>query len=379
MSYIVRAKRTCIGKLMGQFSTLSASDMGAQVLSSLMDGIDLEIDQVIMGQVLTAGCGQNPARQSALKAGLPHKIVASTVNMVCGSGLHAVILADQLLNSNQYNCIIAGGQESMSKAPFLINHMRKGRKMGDVQAVDSMVHDGLTCAFNNYHMGITAENIVGKYALTRLEQDEYTLNSHKKATHFTNKGHYNEECIKINDDDNDQQIRMEVQLEDLAKLKPAFKADGSVTAGNASGINDGAAGVIMVNEKHIGGSIKTLAKIVSHGLSGTDPAYMGLGPISAIRKCLESAKWDIESVDLFECNEAFAAQSLAIIQELNIDPKKINIGGGAIALGHPIGASGTRILVTLIHHLKREKLKRGIAALCIGGGQGIAVALENQP
>lgn len=378
MSYIIDAKRTCIGKFLGQFKKYSASDLGTAVIRELKKNEVPPIEQVIMGQVLTAGCGQNPARQSALGAGLNQDIVASTVNMVCGSGMYSTIIADQMIAAGSSQCIIAGGQESMSNAPFLLEQMRNGKKLGHGRVKDSMITDGLTCAFNDYHMGVTAENIVEKYSFSRREQDEFSLASHALATTAINNGVFKDECIMINKFDIDEQVRPELSIDDLTSLKAVFKTDGTVTAGNASGINDGAAALLLTGKKVIEQGVKPIAEIVGWGMCGIDPAYMGLGPVQSIKNCLRNTGWDINSVDLFECNEAFASQSLAVLKELQIKKEKVNIGGGAIALGHPIGASGARILVTLLHHLKRKKLHRGIAALCIGGGQGIAVALENQ-
>ncbi|KRQ87894.1 Acetyl-CoA acetyltransferase [Caloramator mitchellensis] len=386
---IVEALRTPVGSFMGSLAGFSAVDLGTKVISELLNKrpeIKEKLDMVYMGNVLQAGNGQNPARQAALKAGVPLPVPATTVNTVCGSGLHSVIMAYTSILAGQEELSIAGGMESMSNAPFLVKGLRNGIKMGNTELIDVMIHDGLTCPFNLYHMGITAENLAQKYNLTREEQDEFAYNSQMKATKARKDGKFVDEIVPITIKNkkeeiifkDDEYIREETTIEKLAKLRPAFKADGTVTAGNASGINDGAAAVLVASEekcKELG--LNPLVYIKGFGLAGVDPSIMGIGPVDAINKMLRKANLTIEDIDLFELNEAFASQSLAVLRELKVDAEKVNVNGGAIAIGHPIGASGTRILVTLIHELIRQNKRYGVAALCIGAGMGVSILIEN--
>ncbi|CAF0788297.1 unnamed protein product [Adineta steineri] len=387
---ILSAIRTPIGSLQGCLSALQAHQLGAAAIKGALAKLagvisPDEINEVIMGQVLTANEGQNPARQAARSGGLPYHIPATTVNMVCGSGLKAVILAAQAIRSGDASILIAGGQESMSQAPHCVP-IRHGKKMGDISLVDSMIHDGLTDAFNHIHMGITAENIAEACGITRQEQDNFALQSQIKCEEAVLLGHFDTEIepIIISDGKHNIEIRHDeyprkgTSIDSLSKLNTVFKEAGTVTAGNASGLNDGAAALVLCS--HRTAKLKQqppLAKIISWAQSGIDPLVMGLAPIKTIQEALRKAHWSIDSVDLFELNEAFAAQSVAVIRELRIDPEKVNVNGGAIALGHPLGASGARILVTLVHTLKRTGLQRGCAALCIGGGMGIAICIES--
>ncbi|MDI9347345.1 MAG: acetyl-CoA C-acyltransferase [Methylacidiphilales bacterium] len=380
--WILDAKRTAIGKLNGQFAHYQASDLGAHLVKTFLMSLSTQnvnpnlVTRVIFGQVLTAGAGQNPARQSALGGGCSDAVVASTVNMVCGSGLYAVLLGYQEIALGNASLVISGGQEVMSKAPFLLPDMRSGKKLGHTTTQDSIVHDGLWCAFKKYHMGITAENIATKYSISKETQDQFAFQSHQKATQATRQGLFAHELVLLDGEDSDQQIRSESDIGDFSKLKAVFSKDGTVTAGNASGINDGAAAVLLCDESALPENAKPLARIVAFGLCGIDPAFMGLGPVQAIQTCLTNAGWNISDVDLFELNEAFACQSLAVINELKINFEKVNVQGGAIALGHPIGASGCRVLTTLVHAMHKNNCSRGVASLCIGGGQGIAIAVE---
>jgi len=386
---ILSAVRTPIGSLNGYLSALKGHQLGAVAIKGALAKVSgtitpEDVSEVIMGQVLTAGEGQNPARQAARGGGLSYHVPATTVNMVCGSGLKAVILGAQAIRTGDALIVVAGGQESMSQAPHCVS-MRHGKKMGDTSLVDSMVHDGLTDAFNHIHMGITAENVAEACGITRQEQDEFALQSQLKCEHAMSLGHFDAEIepIIISTAKNDVQIRSDEyprkgsSMDAMSKLRTVFKEAGTVTAGNASGINDGAAALVLCSNRIA--KLKQqvpLAKVVSWAQSGIDPLIMGLGPIKAIQEALRKANWTVETVDLFELNEAFAAQSVAVIRDLRINPEKINVNGGAIALGHPLGGSGARILVTLIHALKRTGLKRGCAALCIGGGMGIAICIE---
>jgi len=382
---IVKALRTPIGTYKGSLKNLSADKLGTEVIKNLIDQSDIsveEIDEVIMGQVLTAGQGQNPARQASVNAGIPISKPAHIVNQVCGSGLRAIISGYQSIMLNDSKVVIAGGQENMSKTPHSIFY-REEKKFNENQLHDTMIKDGLIDAFNNYHMGVTAENISQKYGISRKEQDEFALNSQNKAKNAITKKLFKNELIKITDEKNkiileiDEHPRINLNIQDLNKLKTVFKENGTVTPGNSSGINDGAAGVILTTKKIAETkSLEILGKIISWSSVGVEPSLMGLGPIEAIKSAVKKANWDIDEVDLFEINEAFAAQSIAVIKELNLDYEKINVNGGAIALGHPIGASGARIVVTLLHEMKRRKVKKGCAALCIGGGMGIAMCLE---
>ncbi len=386
---IASAVRTAVGNFGGSLKDVPAVDLGALVIKEAIKraGINPEVvDEVVMGNVLQAGLGQNPARQAAVKAGLPVEIPAMTINKVCGSGLRAVSLACQMIIAEDADVIIAGGMENMSRAPYVLNDARWGQRMGNGQMVDSMINDGLWDAFNQYHMGITAENIAEQWGITREMQDEFSAASQNKAEKAQCEGRFADEIVPVvipqrkGDPivfDKDEFVKAGSSAEKLAKLKPAFKKDGTVTAGNASGINDGAAAlVIMTREKAEELGIKPLAKIVSYGSRGLDPSIMGYGPFAATKKALEKAHLSIEDIDLVEANEAFAAQSLAVAKDLNIDPAKINVNGGAIAIGHPIGASGARILVTLLHEMSKRNAKRGLATLCIGGGMGTALIVE---
>ncbi|WP_248743403.1 MULTISPECIES: acetyl-CoA C-acetyltransferase [unclassified Pseudomonas] len=386
---IVAATRTAIGSFQGSLATVSAVDLGAAVIRQLLEqtGLDgAQVDEVIMGQVLTAGAGQNPARQSAIKAGLPHAVPAMTLNKVCGSGLKALHLGAQAIRCGDADVIIAGGQENMSLTNYVMPGARTGLRMGHAQIVDTMISDGLWDAFNDYHMGITAENLVEKYEISREQQDAFAAASQQKAAAAIEAGRFVDEITPILIPQRkgdpvafkvDEQPRGDTTAESLAKLRPAFKKDGSVTAGNASSLNDGAAAVILMSaEKAKALGLPVLAKIAAYANAGVDPAIMGIGPVSATRRCLDKAGWNIGQLDLIEANEAFAAQSLAVAKDLQWDLDKVNVNGGAIALGHPIGASGCRVLVTLLHEMIKRDAKKGLATLCIGGGQGVALALE---
>ena len=385
---IVAAGRTAVGKFGGSLAKIPASELGAHVIKGLLaqTGIDPNlIGEAILGQVLTAGVGQNAARQAVIKAGLPSAIPAFTINKVCGSGLKATHLAAQAIKCGDANIIIAGGQENMSASPHAMNGSRDGFRMGDFKMVDTMIVDGLWDVYNQYHMGITAENVAKKYEVTRAEQDEFALQSQLKAEAAHKAGKFKDEILPLEIAnkkgtvvfDSDEYIKPGSTLESLTGLRPAFAKDGTVTAGNASGLNDGAAAVIMMSAsqaKELG--LKPLARIKAYASSGLDPAVMGMGPVSASRLCLKKAGWTHEELDLMEINEAFAAQAIAVNKEMGWDTSKINVNGGAIAIGHPIGASGARILVTLIHEMIRRDAKKGLAALCIGGGMGVALAIE---
>ena len=380
---ILEAIRTPIGSYKGSLKKIRSDQLGSIVIREVLKRSKFkedEIDEVIMGQVLTAGAGQNPARQAAINAGIPISKPAHIVNQVCGSGLRAVISGYQSIKLGESLSVISGGQENMSIAPHSIFY-RDEKIISEDRLSDTMINDGLIDAFNNYHMGVTAENVAKKFNITRQEQDEFALNSQKKTEIALNNNRFYDELIKINHDgnilDKDEHPRINLKISDLEKLKTVFQENGSVTAGNSSGINDGAAALLLSSldlaEKK---SIRPLVKIVSWASIGVDPALMGLGPIKAIREAVKKAKWSLEEINLFEINEAFASQSIAVIRELGIDQKKVNVNGGAIALGHPIGASGARIFVTLIHEMKKQKKDKGCAALCIGGGMGIALCIE---
>ncbi|UTY57041.1 acetyl-CoA C-acetyltransferase [Massilia sp. erpn] len=385
---IVAAGRTAVGKFGGSLAKISAAELGAHVIKGLLTqtGIDPNlISEAILGQVLTAAVGQNPARQAVIKAGLPSAIPAYTINKVCGSGLKATHLAAQAIKCGDANIIIAGGQENMSAAPHALNGSRDGFRMGDAKMVDTMIVDGLWDVYNQYHMGVTAENVAKKYEISRAEQDEFALASQQKAEAAQKAGKFKDEILPLEIVqkkgsivfDSDEYIKAGSTLDALSSLRPAFSKEGSVTAGNASGINDGAAAVIMMSAtqaKQLG--LKPLARIKSYASSGLDPAVMGLGPVSASKLCLQKAGWTPQELDLMEINEAFAAQAIAVNREMGWDTSKINVNGGAIAIGHPIGASGARILVTLLHEMARRDAKKGLASLCIGGGMGVALALE---
>ena len=384
---ITTALRTPIGTYKGSLKGLDAYKLGALVikealLNSKLKGDD--IDEVIMGHVLTSGCGQNPARQASIEAGVPVSKPAHIINQVCGSGLRSIVSAYQSISLKENKIIIAGGQENMSKAPHAIFY-REEKKLSENKLIDTMLNDGLIDSFNNYHMGMTAENIASKYKISRDEQDIFALNSQEKTQKAFKEKKFQSELIKleINEKqkkilfDKDEHPRSDLKLEDFKKLKTVFKENGTVTAGNSSGINDGAAATVLMSRKEAElRSIKPLAKIVSWATCGVEPSLMGLGPIPAVKMALNNAGWKIEDIDLFEINEAFAAQSIAVIRELKIPKENVNVNGGAIALGHPIGASGTRIVVTLIHELIRQNKAKGCATLCIGGGMGIAICIE---
>ena len=384
---ITSAVRTAVGKFNGALKNMKANQLGSVVIKEAIKKSKLEtneIDELIMGQVLTAGSGQNPARQAAIQAGLPIEKTAHLINQVCGSGLRAVVAGYQSILSNDSNIVAAGGQESMSNSPHTIN-FRKNKKLKESDLIDTMIKDGLWDAFNDYHMGITAENIAKKWKINRKDQDNFALSSQNKAEQAQKNGKFKNEIVPIsislnkkNKFEIDEHPRSGMTLERLEKLKPVFKKDGTVTAGNSSGINDGAAAVILMSEKEATErNLEPLVKIVSWASCGVEPSLMGSGPIPASKKALEKAGWNVSDLDLVESNEAFAAQSLAVIKDLGIPEEKFNVNGGAIALGHPIGASGTRILVTLIHEMKRRNAKKGLATLCIGGGMGIAMCVEN--
>ena len=380
---IVDAIRTPIGTYKGSLKNLRADQLGSIVIKEILRKSKLnkkEIDEVIMGQVLTAGGGQNPARQAAINAGIPISKPSHIINQVCGSGLRAVISGFQSIKLEEAKNIISGGQENMSIAPHSIL-FRYEKKISEERLTDTMINDGLKDAFNDYHMGVTAENVAKKFSISREEQDEFALSSQKKAQIAIANNKFDQELIKVNQNgtilNKDEHPRFDLKFSDLEKLKTVFKENGTVTPGNSSGINDGAAALFLTTlEEAEKKSIEPLVKIVSWASVGVDPSLMGLGPIEAVRKAVKIANWNIEEVDLFEINEAFAAQSLAVIRELNIDQNKVNVNGGAIALGHPIGASGARILVTLIHEMKKQNKKKGCATLCIGGGMGIALCIQ---
>ncbi len=386
---IVAATRTAVGSFQGALAGVPAVELGAAVIRRLLQqtGLDAaEVDEVILGQVLTAGAGQNPARQAAIRAGLPHAVPAMTLNKVCGSGLKALHLAAQAIRCGDAEVVIAGGMENMSLAPYVMPAARTGLRMGHGKLLDSMIQDGLWDAFNDYHMGITAENLVDRYGVTREAQDAFAAASQQKACAAIEAGRFREEITAIEIPqrkgdplifDTDEQPRAGTTAESLAKLKPAFKKDGSVTAGNASSLNDGAAAVLLMSaEKAEALGLPALARIASYANAGVDPAVMGIAPVSATRRCLEKAGWTLDQLDLIEANEAFAAQALSVGLELGWDADKVNVNGGAIAIGHPIGASGCRILVTLLHEMIRRDVHKGLATLCIGGGQGVALAIE---
>ena len=386
---IVAATRTAIGSFQGSLASIPAPQLGAAVIRRLLEQTGLageQVDEVILGQVLTAGSGQNPARQAAILAGLPHAVPAMTLNKVCGSGLKALHLGAQAIRCGDAQVIIAGGMENMSLAPYVLPAARTGLRMGHAKMIDSMISDGLWDAFNDYHMGITAENLVEQYGLTREEQDAFAAASQRKAVAAIEAGRFADEITPIlipqcKGDPVvfavDEQPRAETSEASLAKLKPAFKKDGSVTAGNASSLNDGAAAVLLMSgDKARELGLPVLANIAAYANAGVDPAIMGIAPVSATRRCLDKAGWRLEQLDLIEANEAFAAQSLAVGRELQWDAQKVNVNGGAIALGHPIGASGCRVLVSLLHEMLKRDARKGLATLCIGGGQGVALALS---
>ncbi len=385
--FITSAKRTAVGSLGKSLKNISAEELGSAVISENLKNLKIskdDVDEIILGQVLTGGSGQNPARQAAIKSGIPKEKPAYLVNQVCGSGIRSVASGYQSIKSGDAKIVIAGGQENMSLAPHAI-HLRDGKKLGDIELTDTMIKDGLWDAFHGYHMGVTAENVAEKFQITRNEQDKFALRSQEKALDAQKKNKFVEEIINFKikskkaeiNFNKDEHPREGLNLDALTRLKPVFKINGTVTAGNASGINDGAAAVILMSsdeaEKR---NVEKLVSIKSWASCGVDPALMGTGPIPSSKKALNLAGWDVKDVDLFEINEAFAAQSLAVLKTLSIPEEKVNVNGGAIALGHPIGASGTRILVTLIHEMIKRDVKKGLATLCIGGGMGIAMCVE---
>ncbi|MBI5332974.1 MAG: acetyl-CoA C-acetyltransferase [Burkholderiales bacterium] len=386
---IVAAARTAVGKFGGSLAKTPAAELGAVVIRALLERSGLagdQVSEVILGQVLQAGCGQNPARQAVIKSGLPQAVPAMTINKVCGSGLKAVMLAAQAIRDGDADVVIAGGQENMSLSPHVLPGSRDGQRMGDWKLVDSMIVDGLWDVYNQYHMGITAENVAKKYGISREQQDALALASQQKAAAAQDAGRFKDEIVPVTIPqkkgdplvfDADEFINRKTGADALAGLRPAFDKAGSVTAGNASGINDGAAAVMVMSAKRAEQlGLKPLARIASYASAALDPAYMGMGPVPASRRALERAGWQASDLDLLEVNEAFAAQACAVHQEMGWDTSKVNVNGGAIAIGHPIGASGCRILVTLLHEMQRRDAKKGLASLCIGGGMGVALTVE---
>ena len=387
---ILSGARTPVGKFMGALKDFSAVDLGVIAARAAIERASIdpaEVNEVIMGNVVQAGNGQNPARQVALRAGIPHAVGALTINKVCGSGLKAVMLAANGIKVGEIEIAVAGGMESMTNAPYLLNKARAGFRMGNVDMIDSMIHDGLWCAFDDWHMGNTGEVVADRYNVTREDQDEYALNSHRKAIAAIKEGRFDQEIVPVEIPQKkgaplviraDEGPREDTSLEALARLKPAFKPEGgTVTAGNAPGVNDGAAALVVASEeaaRRLGR--KPMARIVAQGTSGVEPKLVMMAPVTAIQMTLERAGWDLADVDLIELNEAFSVQAIAIRRELGIDPAKLNVNGGAVALGHPIGASGARILVTLLHEMQRRDARRGLAALCLGGGNAVAMAVE---
>ncbi len=387
---IVSALRTPVGSFGGQFKDIAATELGAQAVRAALERAEIageEVDEVVLGCVLTAGLGQNPARQVAIGAGIPKEVPATTINMVCGSGLKAVAIASQMIRAGDVNIVVAGGMENMTRAPYLMPAARFGARMGDVQLIDSMVHDGLWDAFNDIHMGMTAENLAEQYGISREEQDEFAAGSQQKAERAVAAGIFRDEIVPIAVPvkggtrmvDSDEAPRAGTTVDTLATLRTAFRRDGgTVTAGNASGINDGASAIVVMSATAASErSLGTFGTVESYASVGVEPKVMGIGPVPAVRKALARAGLELGDIDLFELNEAFAAQSLAVLRELDIDPELINPRGGAIALGHPIGASGGRILVTLLHEMRRRGSRRGLATLCVGGGQGQAAIIRN--
>ncbi len=386
--YIVGASRTAIGKFGGTIGKTPASELGALVIRKVLEraGVSPEqVSEVIMGQVLTAGIGQNGARQAAMKAGIPYMVPAMTINKVCGSGLQAAMLGAQAIANGDSDVVVAGGQESMSLSPHVLNGSREGFRMGDAKMVDTMIVDGLWDVFNQYHMGVTAENVAKEYAVTREEQDEFAVKSQNKAEAAQKAGRFKDEIVTVEIPSrkgpvmfaDDEYPRHGATLEAMKSLKPAFDKNGSVTAGNASGLNDGAAAVVLCNSKKLKElGLKPLARIKAFASAGVDPKYMGMGPVPASKRTLSRAGWEPKDLDLMEINEAFAAQAIAVNRQMGWDTSKVNVNGGAIALGHPIGASGCRVLVTLLHEMQKRDARRGLASLCIGGGMGVALAVE---
>ena len=386
---IISAVRTPIGKFQGALKSMSAPQLGALVVKAAVERAGLtpqQIDEVIMGNVVSAGLGQNPARQAALRGGLLPDVAAMTINKVCGSGLKAVMLAAQAIKAGDANLLVAGGMESMSNAPYLLPNAREGYRLGNGTIVDSMIHDGLWDAYENYHMGNTGENVAEKYRVSRERQDEFALSSHRKAVAAIKAGKFRDEILPVpipqrkGDPlvfDTDESPRPDASIEALRALKPAFKKDGTVTAGNAPGVNDGAAALVVTSADRAA-ALKTtpIARIIGNAVSGIEPAMVMMAPVKAVRKLVEKIGWKLADVDLFELNEAFSVQALAVIEQLELNPERVNVNGGAVALGHPIGASGARILVTLLYEMQRRRARRGIAALCLGGGNAVALAVE---
>jgi acetyl-CoA C-acetyltransferase len=386
---IISAVRTAIGKFQGALAPLSAVDLGACVVREAVRRAGIEagqVDEIIMGNVVSAGLGQNPARQAGLKGGLDHRVAAMTINKVCGSGLKAVALAAQGIQTGNAEIVVAGGMESMTNAPFLLPQFRQGHRIGNAQVIDAMIHDGLWDAYENFHMGMTAELVAEKYQISRQRQDEFALESHRRAIKAINECRFKDQIIPVPVPQKkgepalfsiDESPRADTSLEALARLKPAFKPDGTVTAGNAPGTNDGAAAVVVTSlETARNTGSRIMARIVGQAVSGVEPRWVMMAPVSAVQSLLTKVGWRLEEVDLIELNEAFAVQALAVMQELGLDPEKTNVNGGAVALGHPIGASGARILVTLLYEMARRNARRGIAALCLGGGNAVALAVE---
>ena len=388
---IISGVRTPVGKFQGSLSDFSATQLGAMVVREAAKRANLDpkqVDECIMGNVVSAGLGQNPARQAALFGGLPPEVGAMTINKVCGSGLKAVALAAQAIQTGNSEIVVAGGMESMTNAPYLLPQARKGYRLGNAQIVDSMVNDGLWDVYNNYHMGNTGENVAEKYHVTREEQDEYALNSHRKAVAAIKECRFKSQVLPVEIPskkkgappvifDKDESPREDTSIEALRSLKPAFKKDGTVTAGNAPGVNDGAAAVVVTSARRARElGAKPMVRIVAQATSGVDPKWVMMAPVDAIRQIWKKTGWKNEEVDLYELNEAFSVQSVAILRELNLDPNKVNVNGGAVAIGHPIGASGARVLVTLIYEMIRRDVHKGIAALCLGGGNAVAMAVE---
>lgn len=385
---IVAAQRTAVGKFGGSLSKISAATLGSYVIHGLLNQTRIDpgsVDEVVMGQVLTAGCGQNPSRQAMMNAGLPNTVSAMTVNMVCGSGLLAVHLATQAIKSGDAKIVIAGGQENMSASPHVLNNSRDGIRMGDGKLVDTMMFDGLWDVYNQYPMGMTAENVAEKFNISRQEQDEFAVESQNKAEIAQKSGKFKDEILPISIQqknslaifDRDEYIKEGSSVARISELRPVFKKGGTVTAANSSGVNDGAAAVMLMSAstaEQLG--LSPIARIKAFASAGVDPALMGMGPVPAAQRCLKKAGWSYQDLDLMEINEAFAAQAIAVNREMGWDTKKINVNGGAIAIGHPIGASGCRILVTLLHEMVRRDARRGLASLCVGGGMGVAMAIE---
>ena len=387
---IVSAVRTPVGSFGGQFKDVAATQLGAHAVRAALERAEIagdDVDEVVLGCVLTAGLGQNPARQAAIGAGIAREVPATTINMVCGSGLKAVAIASQMIRAGDVDIVVAGGMENMTRAPYLLTSGRFGARMGDAQLIDSMVHDGLWDSFNEIHMGVTAENLADQYGISREEQDEFAASSQQKAVRAVADGVFRDEIVPIDAPvkggtrtvDSDEHPRAGTTAETLAKLRTAFRRDGgTVTAGNASGVNDGASAIVVMSASEAKArSLRTFGTVESYASVGVDPKIMGIGPVPAVRKALATAGLELRDIDLFELNEAFAAQSLAVLKELDIERERINPHGGAIALGHPIGASGGRILVTLLHEMRRRNAGRGLATLCVGGGQGQAAIIRN--